>query len=327
MDKETRIFAMGASSGGYKAIKKILTDIPTGLNAVYFVVVHTSFNALGSFAKTLESKTDIPVKEAKNQLPIKKNTVYIAQPNYHLFIRENKIHLSKGPRENLFRPSIDVLFRSVAVAFKNRSVGVLLTGRLNDGTNGLDAIQKCGGITIIENPATAEFQDMPLFAQKTIPIDYTVNLEDMASVIQKVTQEEIPKEKEVPQSIRRENEIAMRIKSQVSLQKQIGHQVPIGCAECGGPLWKIEDSNPERYRCHVGHSFTQEALLECQETSLEEALWVSIRTLEEKKVLLDRMESEYKRKGMTSLSESYADKVEEVKGHIKNIKAVLQLDD
>ena len=283
MTKETRIFAIGASSGGYKAVKKILSDVPTGLNAVYFVVVHTSFNASGSFADSLEKKIELPVKKAKDHMEIELDTVYIAKPNYHLFIREDKILLSKGPRENLFRPSIDVLFRSVAVAFKNRSVGILLTGRLNDGTNGLDAIRQCGGIIIIENPATAEFQDMPLFAQQTLPIDYTVNLEDMAGVIQKVTQEALPQAKAVPQSISRENEIAMRIKSQVRLQKDIGYQVPMGCAECGGPLWKIENSNPERYRCHVGHSFTQEALLECQEKSLEEALWVSIRTLEEKK--------------------------------------------
>ncbi|MHA7056983.1 chemotaxis protein CheB [Aquimarina sp. M1] len=328
MSKDLRIFVIGASAGGLKAVKTILVGIPQGLNAAFLVVVHNTFKSSNSFFKVLANKINLEIKEAENHLLIEPDTVYVARPNHHLFVKnDNKIVLSKGPRENLFRPSIDVLFRSAAVAFKNRCVGILLTGRLNDGTNGLVAIQKCGGLTIIQNPDTAEFGDMPLFAKSTIDIDYIVNLEDMAGVLQKITEEEIPVEKEIPLSIIKENDIAMRFKSQVGLQKELGQQVPLSCAECGGPLWKMADSDPERYRCHVGHSFTQEALEQSQEASLEEALWVSIRTLEEKKTLLRRMADEYDRKKMTSLSASYANKIEEVTEHITNIKAVLQLND
>lgn len=327
MDKNLRLFVIGGSSGGHRAIKAILSKIPKDINATFLVVLHSAFDSSNSYAEILKDKAHLRVVDAEDDLMIEENTVYFAKPNHHLFVCNDKILLSKGPRENLFRPSIDVLFRSAAVAYGNRCVGVLLTGRLNDGTNGLDSIQKCGGLTIIENPETAEFRGMPLFAQRTIDIDYTVNLEDMADVIVKIAKEPIPEQKDIPIHIVRENDIAMRIKSQIGLQNKLGKKVPISCATCGGPLWKMKNSNPERYRCHVGHAFTQEALLKSQDTSLEEALWVSIRTLEEKRTLLKSIIDEYERKGMKKLILSYKDKIEEVSAHIQNIKSVLQLRD
>ncbi|WAC03145.1 chemotaxis protein CheB [Lacinutrix neustonica] len=327
MAENFRTFVIGASSGGYRALKKILCDIPTGLNAAFLVVLHSAFNSTNSYASILKKNVDLTVVDAENGMQIEVDTIYFAKPDHHLFISNNKILLSKGPRENLFRPSIDVLFRSAAVAYQNRCIGILLTGRLNDGTNGLDAIQKCGGLTVIENPETAEFSGMPLFAHKTIAIDYVVNPENMAEVIRKIVKEEFPEDKNVPINIVRENDIAMRIKSQISLQDKLGKKVAMSCATYGGPLWKMKNSNPVRYRCHVGHAFTQEALLKSQDASLEEALWVSIRTLEEKKTLLNNMIIEYENKGMKTLAESYNNKIEEVSEHINSIKSALQLND
>ena len=322
-----RLFVIGASSGGFRAIKMLLSDIPKGLNAAYLVVLHSAFDASNSYSKTLGMHLELNIVDAEHDMNIEPDTVYMAKADHHLFVRDSKMLLSKGPRENLFRPSIDVLFRSAAVAFHNRCVGVLLTGRLNDGTNGLDAIQQCGGLTVIENPETAEFSSMPLYAKETIPIDYVVNLEDMAGVITAICNEAPPEIKDVPSHIKKENNIAMRIKSQIELQEELGDQVPISCASCGGPLWKMKKSNPERYRCHVGHAFTQEALLKSQDQSLEEALWVSIRTLEEKKTLMESMISDYEKRGMNKLTKSYKYKIDEVSEHIRNIRGVLQLDD
>ncbi|WP_047545525.1 chemotaxis protein CheB [Psychroserpens sp. Hel_I_66] len=327
MGENFRLFVIGASAGGYRAIKQIVSKIPLGLDAAYMIVLHSAFDSSSSYAETLGKFTELDVVTAEHKMKIRSNMVIIAKPNYHLFIHQDRVLLSKGPRENLFRPSIDVLFRSAAVAFKNKCVGVLLTGRLNDGTSGLSAIQRCGGLTIIENPETAEFSSMPSFANQTIDVDYIVNLEDMADVIISIHNEELPIKKEIPLSIVKENDIAMRIKSQIELQEELGEQVPISCASCGGPLWQIKDAKQVRYRCHVGHAFTQEALLRSQDSALEEALWLSIRTLEEKRTLMQTMLNDFESKKMKQLVKSYTNKIEEVSAHIKKMKSVLQIND
>ena len=327
MSNDFRLYTIGASSGGFRAVKQILSEVPKGLNAAYLIVLHSAFDASNSYAKSLEKNVELTVVTAEHDMEVKPDMVIIAKPDHHLFVRNSKVLLSKGPRENLFRPSIDVLFRSAAVAYKNQCVGILLTGRLNDGASGLSAIQQCGGLTIIENPETAEYSSMPSYAKETMDIDYIVNLEDMAKVIISVAGEDLPKTKPIPIPIKKENDIAMRIKSQIGLQEDLGKQVPISCASCGGPLWKIEHSNQDRYRCHVGHAFTQEALLKSQYSSLEEALWVSIRTLEEKRTLMQTMVNDYERKGMHQLIKSYSHKIQEVSEHIKVVKSVLQIND
>ncbi|WP_178987772.1 chemotaxis protein CheB [Winogradskyella schleiferi] len=327
MTNDFRLFAIGGSAGGFRAIKVILSSIPTGLNAAYLVVLHSAFDASNSYALSLEKNVALKVVTAEDGMEIKPDMVIIAKPDHHLFVRENKVKLSKGPRENMFRPAIDVLFRSAAVAYKINCVGILLTGRLNDGTNGLSAIQQCGGLTVIENPDTAEFSSMPSFAKESIAIDYVVNLEDMADVIISITNETLPKPKRIPENIVKENDIAMRIKSQIGLQEELGEQVPISCASCGGPLWEMRDPVQKRYRCHVGHAFTQEALLKSQDGALEEALWISVRTLEEKRTLMQSMISDYKRKGMQQLIKSYNHKLDEISEQIKSIRSVLQLND
>ena len=327
MTTNFRFFAIGASSGGRAAITEFLKTVPKTIHAAFAIVVHSSFDAPSIFASILQQKIELEVEEASNGKMIAAGKVYICRPNYHLFVEKGRLMLSKGPRENLFRPSTDVLFRSAGIAYKNTCVGILLTGRLNDGTSGLEAIKKCGGLTIIQNPATAEFRDMPANAHRLVEIDYVVNLEDMAAVILRVMNEDLPVEKEIPKSLMRENEISMKFRSQIAADESIGHQVPISCPSCGGPLWKMEESGINRYRCHVGHAFTQEALLKSQNQSLEEALWIALRTLEEKKMLLGRMQSEYADSGMKNLSSSYSEKITEVSKHIVKLRIVLKLHD
>jgi len=325
MTRSPIIFVIGASSGGFRAVSRMMSHIPKGLNASYLIVLHSAYNTNNALSSLLAQHTDLDVCDAEHGMEIKPDTAYIAKVNHHLFVRDSKLFLSKGPRENLFRPAIDVLFRSAAVAFQNRCVGILLTGRLNDGTNGLECIQKCGGTTIIENPETAEFSSMPLYAKESMEIDYIVNIQGIPQLIKTLSARDLPPQSPVPAHIRRENEIAIKIKSQIGLQEDLGTEVPISCASCGGPLWEMKDSNPKRYRCHVGHAFSQEALLKQQESSVEEALWVSVRTLEERRNLMTSMARDYEKKGMKQLVKSYDHKIEEISEHIKSIKSVLQL--
>ncbi|WP_051199757.1 chemotaxis protein CheB [Christiangramia echinicola] len=322
-----RIFAIGASAGGRTAIQAILKDISPEVNASFLIVVHSSYDMISSFTSYLNKKIQMEVLDAQENMEVKKGKVYVALPNQHMVVIKGKIMNSNGPRENLFRPSIDVLFRSVAVDFGNRCVGILLSGRLNDGTVGLEAIKRCGGETIIQNPETAEFSGMPLTAQKFVDIDYCLELEEVGDIIRKLTDEPLPEEIEIPYTIRREAEIATRIRSQVKTEDFLGEKVPMSCASCGGPLWKIKDTEIERYRCHVGHSFSQESLLMAQNENLEETLWVCLRTLEEKKVLMLKMAENFKNKGSGHISRSYSDKIQEVDEHIDRLRELMDIRD
>ena len=327
MPQLKRVFVLGASAGGRKILTTVLEAIPRTIEAAFLIVVHGSSEIASIYPKVLSQKIALKVEEAQNELKINSGTVYIAKPNHHLFVEKGEIFLSNGPRENRFRPSIDVLFRSAAVAYGNTCVGILLTGRLNDGTAGLEAIKKCGGLALIQNPATAEYSDMPSNAAQTVEIDYVVNVEDLGNVIQKIMDEKLPENKKLPASVVRENTIATKISSEIALEDNLGHQVPISCSSCGGPLWKIEDSKVNRYRCHVGHAFTEEALLESQNDALEEALWVAMRTLEEKKMLLVRVKKDYNSKGIKAMAATHSEQIKEVQQQISTLRKVLQIPD
>jgi hypothetical protein len=111
-----------------------------------------------------------------------------AAANHHLLVKKNKIILGSGPEENRWRPSIDVLFRSAAVAYNTRAIGVVLTGSLDDGTNGMDAIKRSGGITIVQDPNEAEYPDMPLSVLNAMEVDHCIPLSQMGDVIFDITQ-------------------------------------------------------------------------------------------------------------------------------------------
>lgn len=322
-----RLILLGASAGGRTAVEEVLKKIPGDINASFLVVVHSSFDMISSFASYLQKRIEMEVIECEEGLEIEAGKVYVAIPNHHMVIIDKKLHNSKGPRENLFRPSIDVLFRSAAVAYGNQCVGVLLSGRLNDGTVGLEAVKRCGGLTIIQNPETAEFSGMPLTAKKFVDIDYTIELEDMAEVIREIVKSELPGKVKVPKSLIREAEIATKIKSQVHTEDILGEKVALSCASCGGPLWRIKDTGIERYRCHVGHSFSQESLLLAQNENLEETLWVCLRTLEEKKVLMMNMAENFIEKGSREIARSYNSKIEEVDEHINRLRELMDIKD
>ena len=132
----SRLFVIGASSGGHSAVSRIFETLDLTINASFLIVIHSAFDMPSFFKTVLKAKTNIPVFEATDGIKISPNTIYLAKPNNHLLVEKDTLILSKGPRENLFRPAIDVLFRSAAIHYKNRCVGVLLTGRLNDGTSG-----------------------------------------------------------------------------------------------------------------------------------------------------------------------------------------------
>lgn len=325
--KKERIIVIGASAGGFKAVVQFLAEFKGREDAVFLVVLHTFSDAPAILAEHMGRLIKMPVSYAENGMKLKGGQVFIARPDYHLLVQEEKLVFTKGPKENLFRPSIDVLFRSAAVAHGNRVIGILLTGRLNDGTLGLLAVKRCGGITVIQDPASAEFSDMPLLAQKTVDPDYTLELKDMPQLLLRLLNDLLPPEKEVPAVLQRESAITSNIGGLLdgTNKKEAEGEIGFSCPSCGGPLKIMEEESTRHYRCRTGHSFTMKSLEEGQDTQLEETLWVALRILDERQALLKKIISDYERKGLDMLANSNQLKLQEVEHHANHLKKLMGL--
>lgn len=172
---------IGTSFGGLEALKTILPSLKIGFPLPVIVVLHIGDNNNEVFIRHLNEISPLNVKEAENGEPILPGNVYFAPPNYHLLIEDDfTFSLSTDKKLNFSRPSIDVLFETAAWVYKNKLIGVILTGANSDGANGLKTIKSFGGMTIIQNPCHAISPIMPRYALKIAKPDLRLNLEDIA---------------------------------------------------------------------------------------------------------------------------------------------------
>lgn len=320
MDKRN-IVVIGTSAGGLRALIEVISSLPANFPAVIFIVHHLSPENTGQhLLQELSKHTNLPCKFPEDKERFHIGTIYFAPTDFHLLIKRDRVLVKKGARENRYRPGIDPLFRSAAVAHGARVIGIVLTGLLDDGTAGLIAIKHCGGITIVQDPKNAEYPDMPQSAINNASVDYCVPTTEMGPILEKLTKDFIAKGKAAPKDIKIEARIAERVLSNMEATESLGEQVPYNCPNCGGVLWQMSSHDITRYRCHTGHSFTDSALLISQNEKIEETLWISLRMFEERKNLLANMgqkEDQVKRKNF------YLKRATESDIHIERIRAML----
>ena len=178
---------IGVSSGGMKAMKLLFSHLPKCFKTPIIIVQHISAHSDSQWIQLLNDIYSIDIKEADEKEKIENGKVYFAPPNYHLLIEMDKsFSLTIDERVNYARPSIDVLFESAADAYKNKLIGIILTGSNSDGTNGIKRIQEYGGLAIVEDPKTAEAAYMPTSAIAAIQPDYILSLEDIIKLLIKL---------------------------------------------------------------------------------------------------------------------------------------------
>src|SRR4051812_46970 len=181
------IIVIGASAGGVTALQKLAASLPADFAPSVFVVLHAFAKGPRLMADILNRAGDIQVSYPENGEAILPNHVYIAPPDYHLLLEQGTTRVVRGPKENGRRPSVDSLFRSAAVKYGPRVIGVVLTGYLDDGTVGLNAIKECGGIAVVQDPADAEIGAMPANALQHVEVDYCLTLAEIPELLQKLT--------------------------------------------------------------------------------------------------------------------------------------------
>lgn len=316
------IIVIGTSSGGLEVLDAIVGQLPTDLPASIFIVHHMAPQNNGfALLHHLGKYKAFNCKLAEDGESFKRGRIYIAPPDFHLLVKKSKLLVTKGARENRYRPAIDPLFRSAAVTHGPRVIGIVLTGMLDDGTAGLMAIQKCGGVTVVQDPKDASYPDMPQNVLNNLKVDHCVPASEIGPLLEKLTHGKPGKKKSIPDDIKIEAEIAERVLSDVVEVSGLGEQVPYNCPNCGGVLWEINAPDTQRYRCHTGHSFTAPALLESQSERIEETLWTALRMFEERKNLQNNVAQKETR---LKSKQRYIKDAKRNEVHIQRIKAMLQ---
>jgi len=321
----SQVVVIGTSSGGLNALIKLISQFQQDFPAPILIVQHISADASGNvLLDALNKNSKLKCTHAASGEKLTPGHLYLAPSDHHLMIDgEQKILVTKGAQENRWRPAIDPLFRSAAVAFGNKVIGVILTGYLDDGTAGLIAIQRCGGICIVQDPKDAEYPAMPQNALNQVKVDYCLPLAEIGGLLYKLTSRKPGKRNPVPKDILIEAEIAERVLSDLPSVNALGEQVPFNCPGCGGVLWKVDKGTSSRFRCHTGHAYTAASLLAEQTNKIEETMWTALRMFEERKNLLTTMAET--QTGAVSKSSLERAKLSQV--HIDRIRVILKSDD
>lgn len=320
-----QVVVIGTSAGGLNALTQLISQLQANFPAPILVVQHISSDATGNvLLESLNKFSGIKCAHAKNGAILKPGHLYLAPSDHHLMVDgAHKILVTKGAQENRSRPAIDPLFRSAAVEFGNRVIGILLTGYLDDGTAGMKVIQRCGGVCIVQDPADADYPDMPQNALNQIKPDHCLPIVEMGGLLYQLMDRKILKAKAIPKDILIEAEIAKRVLSDLPSVNALGQQVPFNCPGCGGVLWMVDEGLSMRYRCHTGHAYTAAALMAEQTKKIEETMWVALRMFEERRNLLVTVaEQQHGAAARSAMERASASDV-----HIARIKAILEGDD
>lgn len=318
------IVTIGASAGGITAVSRQVSTFNDDLDAAVFIVIHLSRNSMADVVlSTIQKNTKMRCVIPEDHQQIENRTIYLAPADYHMLVEKGTIGIKHGAYENHWRPAIDVLFRSAAANYDSCVTGIILTGLLDDGTLGMYAIKRSGGLCIVQDPREAEFPDMPNNVLQNMEVDYEVPIGDMGYILSDLFSREACDASDVPPDVKLEAEIARRMSSNVEDLKELGEITPLTCPDCGGVLVKVAHDAVPRYRCYTGHAFTEKTLENEQLKGLEDSLWVAIRMLEERKNLLNTMTGYDTGSGSSTVGKLKKKRVKDIQLHIDRLKVML----
>jgi two-component system chemotaxis response regulator CheB len=319
------IIVAGASIGGVEAYIDLVSELPADLPATLFLVLHIPSESPSFLPEILARNSKMRVLPAENSAAIVPGEIRVAPPGMHLLLDKGYMRLTHGPRENRHRPAIDPLFRSAATAYGSSVIGLIMTGSLDDGSAGLLAVKKHGGIAVVQDPSDALQASMPGNALAATAVDYCVPLKRIAPLLVELSKQEAPK---MPPSVSPKEKheieaIAGNGQESVHLENQPGKPSVFSCPECQGVLWEIHDGELVRYRCRVGHAYSLNSIADGQAEALETALWTAVKTLEESVTLSRRLCKRAAEKNMNFLVKRYDDQIAQSQQQLKLLHQVI----
>ena len=315
------IIVIGASAGGLDAVSRILRGLPERLPASIFIVIHTSPEGPGLLSGILNGLSTLPVTMAQSRERIVRGQIYVAPPDFHMVLARGHVYINKGPREHRFRPAIDPLFRSAAQYYGPRVIGIILSGYLGDGAHGLLAIKRRGGVAIVQDPKEAMIPVMPRNALDRVNVDYVLPADQMSATLAELTMVPVDDKSSGPASEAPSPEKPGE--DALETGALAGPPSPLTCPECGGTLWELQSDKLVRYRCHVGHGFTEDSLLASQNGKLEETLWSALRALEESLELRRRMVERGRRRNLRAIVTSLEKEIGDLEKRADGLRELL----
>lgn len=278
MTTARRLLVIGGSAGAIDPLLQLVADLPVGADAAVAVVIHRPSNGHSALQDLLNRHSPYKTVEPADGAPLCADHIYLAPSDFHLEAGARALGVQPGPKINSQRPAIDVLFRSAAAAHGSAVVGVVLSGTMDDGASGLLAICRAGGAALVQDPADADFPDMPDAALRRAPCARAFPAAELGGA----AAERLRAEADVPR-----DPAPAGLDPQPELVDALGrgdvNGMPVGvtCPDCGGSLWLANDEDDPIVKCRVGHSFSPETLSQLQSDRLDRALWASLRSLEE----------------------------------------------
>ena len=317
------IVVVGASAGGVEALVSLAASLPADLQAAVFVVLHVPSTGTSALPDILGRHGRLPAGHVKDGEPIELGRIYVAPPDHHLLIRTGHVHLARGPRENGHRPAVDPLFRSAAREYATRVIGVVLSGALDDGTAGLVAVKSRGGIAVVQDPQDALYPGMPASALEHAEVDHVLPAAAMGALLARLAAEPA-EEPSGPAPTDMKVEVEVEGFSLVAMEgEHPGEPSGFSCPDCSGVLWAIQDGGMQRFRCRVGHAWSPESLLTRQSEALEAALWIALRSLEERAALARRLAEPARRRGHTITASRFEEQASEAQQAARVVRELL----
>ncbi len=323
------IIVIGASAGGFEALQTLVAGLPKDLNASIFVVWHMAPEVRGVLPHVLNKRGTLPVSNAVDGEAIETGRIYIAPPDRHMVLEADCVRVTRGPKENRFRPAVDPLFRSAAYAFGRRVIGIILSGALDDGSSGLWTIKNSGGIAIVQHPRDAAVPSMPESALRLVDADYTAPVATIAAIIIQLCASAHTHSTE---NIQLNMEAKERADAEIRAAKneggayeimQYGDLSPYACPECHGVLTALREGGRIRFRCHTGHAYSADSLLTSLLENIDDGLWNAIRGLEESAMLLNHLGDHSAERNQPNLAAQYFNKAKDATERISILKTLL----
>lgn len=305
------LVVVGASAGGVEALRAMVAGLPAGFPACVVIVLHVPATAPSALPAILRRAGSLPARQAVNDDSLTPGTILVAPPDHHIIVYDDAVTLSHGPRENGHRPAIDVLFRSAARTRAARTVGVVLSGALDDGAAGLLAIAQRGGACVVQSFEEALHDSMPRAAVAAVPASRVVEMASMPVVLQELVRGPAAEAPKAPALMEVETAMADMDAGAMHAERRPGRPSGFACPDCHGALFEINDGPILRFRCRVGHAWSPESLAAQQAADLESALWMALRNLEEKAALSRQLASRAQEGGHDLASDRFISDADE----------------
>jgi two-component system, chemotaxis family, protein-glutamate methylesterase/glutaminase len=318
------IVVVAASAGGLQPLRALLRSLPADLPAALFVVLHVPATGGSTLPRILDRAGPLPAGPAVDGERIRPGRVYVAPPGQHLLVVKDTVRLSHGPRQNGVRPAADPLFRSAALFAGPRVTAVVLSGTLDDAALGSATVERLGGQVVVQDPADCDYDSMPRSAISVTEHPVIVTAPAIAREVTRLATAEGDIAASAPEP---DGELAAEIDGMLTASLETSTHSrrfsDLTCPECGGPLYFF-GGEAQTYDCLVGHRWSPQSLYEEHSSSVERALWLAIRSLEERARLTGRLADAAHERGHELSASQFSKAAEEARQSADALRKVVR---